>query len=168
MIVLRAPKGWTAPAEVDGHKLEGFWRAHQVPLAGVRKNPAHLNLLEDWLRSYKPEELFDANGTLIPELRELAPTGTRRMGANLHANGGLLKKSLRLPDFRKYGVKFDKPGQTEADNTRPLGVFLRDVMKSNMNSFRVFGPDETTSNRLDALIRGHQEVLDRRILSRGQ
>jgi len=151
MIVLRAPKGWTAPSEVDGHKLEGLWRAHQVPLAGVRKNPAHLKLLEDWMRSYKPEELFDANGTLIPELRELAPTGIRRMGANPHANGGLLKKSLRLPDFRKYGVEFDKPGQTEADNTRPLGVFLRDVMKLNMNSFRVFGPDETTSNRLDAL-----------------
>jgi xylulose-5-phosphate/fructose-6-phosphate phosphoketolase len=151
MIVLRTPKGWTAPAEVDGHKLEGFWRAHQVPVADVRKNPAHLNLLEDWLRSYKPEELFDANGTLIPEIRELAPAGTRRMGANPHANGGLLKKNLRLPDFRDYGIKFDKPGQTEVDNMRPLGVFLRDVMKLNMNSFRVFGPDETTSNRLDAI-----------------
>jgi xylulose-5-phosphate/fructose-6-phosphate phosphoketolase len=151
MIVLRTPKGWTAPAEVDGHKLEGFWRSHQVPLAGVRKNSEHLNLLEDWLRGYKPEELFDANGTLIPEIRELAPAGTRRMGANPHANGGLLKKSLRLPDFRDYGIKLDKPGQTEAANTRPLGVFLRDVMKLNMNSFRVFGPDETTSNRLDAL-----------------
>jgi len=151
MIVLRAPKGWTAPAEVDGHKLEGFWRSHQVPLASVRKNPEHLELLEDWMRSYKPEELFDANGTLVSELRELAPAGIRRMGANPHANGGLLKKSLRLPDFRNYGIEFEKPGQTEADNTRPLGVFLRDVMKLNMNSFRVFGPDETTSNRLDAL-----------------
>lgn len=151
MIVLRTPKGWTSPAEVDGHKLEGFWRAHQVPIADVRKNPAHLNLLEDWLRSYKPEELFDANGTLIPEIRELAPAGNRRMGANPHANGGLLKKNLRLPDFRDYGTKFDKPGQTEVDNMRPLGVFLRDVMKLNMNSFRVFGPDETTSNRLDAI-----------------
>ena len=151
MIVLRTPKGWTSPAEVDGHKLEGFWRAHQVPIADVRKNPAHLNLLEDWLRSYKPEELFDANGTLIPEIRELAPAGNRRMGANPHANGGLLKKNLRLPDFRDYGTKFDKPGQTETDNMRPLGVFLRDVMKLNMNSFRVFGPDETTSNRLDAI-----------------
>jgi len=151
MIVLRTPKGWTAPAEVDGHKLEGFWRSHQVPLAGVRNNPEHLKLLEDWMRGYKPEELFDANGRLVPELRELAPVGHRRMGANPHANGGLLKKSLRLPDFRKYGVKFDKAGQSEADNTRPLGVFLRDVMKLNMNSFRVFGPDETTSNRLDAL-----------------
>jgi len=151
MIVLRTPKGWTSLAEVDGHKLEASWRAHQVPLAGVRKKPAQLKLLEGWLRSYKPEELFDANGTLVEELRELAPTGNRRMGANPHANGGVLKKNLRLPDFRHYGVKFDKAGQIEADNTRPFGVFLRDVMKMNMNSFRVFGPDETTSNRLDAL-----------------
>ena len=151
MIVLRTPKGWTSPAKVDGHHLEGSWRAHQVPVADVRKNPAHLKLLEDWLRSYKPEEFFDANGTLVSEIRELAPAGTRRMGANPHGNGGLLKKSLRLPDFRDYGVTFDKPGHTEAGNVRPLGVFLRDVMKLNMNSFRVFGPDETTSNRLDAL-----------------
>ncbi len=151
MIVLRTPKGWTSPAEVDGNKLEGSWRSHQVPVADVRKNPAHLKLLEDWLRSYKPEELFDANGTLVSEIRELAPAGTRRMGANPHANGGLLKKNLRLPDFRDYGIKLDKPGQTEAGNTRPLGVFLRDVMKANMNSFRVFGPDENTSNRLDAI-----------------
>jgi xylulose-5-phosphate/fructose-6-phosphate phosphoketolase len=151
MIVLRTPKGWTSPAKVDGHNLEGFWRAHQVPVADVRKNPAHLKLLEDWLRGYRPEELFDANGTLVSEIRELAPIGTRRMGANPHGNGGLLKKNLRLPDFRDYGVKFDKPGQTEADNTRPLGAFLRDVMKLNPNSFRVFGPDETTSNGLDAL-----------------
>ena len=105
-------------------------RTSECRIADVRKNPAHLKLLEDWLRSYKPEELFDANGTLIPELRELAPAGTRRMGANPHANGGLLKKNLRLPDFRDYGIKFDKPGQTEADNMRPLGVFLRDVMKA--------------------------------------
>src|SRR5689334_22440142 len=142
MIVLRAPKGWTAPAEVDGHKLEGFWRSHQVPLAGVRKNPEHLELLEDWMHSYKPEELFYANGRIVSQVRELAPVGSRRMGANPHANGGLLKKNLRLPDFRKYGVKFDKPGQSEADNTRPLSAFLRDVMKLNMDSFRVFGPDE--------------------------
>ncbi len=151
MIVLRTPKGWTSPSDVDGHKLEGFWRSHQVPVADVRKNPAHLKLLEDWLRSYKPEELFDANGAVIPEIRELAPTGARRMGANPHANGGLLKKALRLPDFSEYGIKFDKAGQTEAENMRPLGAFLRDVMKLNMNSFRVFGPDETTSNKLDAL-----------------
>jgi xylulose-5-phosphate/fructose-6-phosphate phosphoketolase len=151
MIVLRTPKGWTSPADVDGQKLEGSWRSHQVPIADVRKNPAHLKLLEDWLRSYKPEELFDENGTVIPEIRELAPVGTRRMGANPHANGGLLKKNLRLPDFRDYATKFDKPGQTETGNVRPLGTFLRDVMKANMKSFRVFGPDETTSNRLDPI-----------------
>src|SRR4029453_12313439 len=132
MIVLRAPKGWNSPAEVDGQKLEGFWRSHQVPVADVRKNPAHLKLLEDWLRSYQPEELFDENGTVIPEIRELAPVGTRRMGANPHANGGLLKKNLRLPDFRDYATKFDKPGQTETGNVRPMGTFLRDVMKANM------------------------------------
>jgi xylulose-5-phosphate/fructose-6-phosphate phosphoketolase len=148
MIVLRTPKGWTSPAEVDGKKLEGFWRSHQVPLSGVKKNPAHLKLLDEWIRSYKPEELFDENGVLVPELKELTPTGPRRMGANPQANGGLLKKALRLPDFRKYGIKFDKPGQVEAENTRPLGMFLRDVMKANMNSFRVFGPDENTSNKL--------------------
>jgi len=151
MIVLRSPKGWTAPGEVDGHKLEGLWRSHQVPLAGVKKNPTHLKLLESWMHSYKPEELFDENGTLVPELQELTPTGTRRMGANPHANGGILKKNLRLPDFRSYGIKFDKPGQIEAENTRPLGAFLRDVMKLNMKSFRVFGPDENTSNKLDAI-----------------
>jgi len=151
MIVLRSPKGWTAPAEVDGHKVEGFWRAHQVPLAGVKKNAAHLKLLEEWLRSYKPEELFDADGRFVAELQELTPKGNRRMGANPHANGGQLKKNLRLPDFRNYGVQFDKPGQIEVSNTKPLGTFLRDVMKLNMQSFRVFGPDENTSNKLDAI-----------------
>ncbi|WP_374088957.1 phosphoketolase [Methylomicrobium lacus] len=149
MIVLRSPKGWTGPKEVDGHKVEGFWRAHQVPLSGVKENPAHLKQLEEWLRSYKPEELFDANGRLIAELKELAPKGVRRMSANPHANGGLLRKALRLPDFREYGVKVDKPGQTEVENTRPLGVFLRDIMKLNPTNFRVFGPDENTSNKLD-------------------
>jgi len=149
MIVLRTPKGWTAPAEVDGHKLEGFWRSHQVPLAGVKKNPAHLKQLEDWMRSYKPEELFDKNGALVSELRELTPVGNRRMGANPHANGGLLKKPLKLPDFRNYEFKVEKPGQLEAENARPLGKFLRDVMKLNMNTFRIFGPDENTSNKLD-------------------
>ena len=108
MIVLRTPKGWTAPAEVDGHKLEGLWRSHQVPLAGVKKNPTHLKLLENWMRSYKPEELFDENGGLVPELSELTPTGNRRMGANPHANGGLLKKPLHLPDFRNYGIEVRK------------------------------------------------------------
>jgi xylulose-5-phosphate/fructose-6-phosphate phosphoketolase len=149
MIVLRTPKGWTAPAEVDGKKLEGLWRSHQVPLSGVKKNPAHLKLLEEWMRGYKPEELFDENGTPVPGLKELTPVGTRRMGSNPHANGGLLKKALHLPNFRDYVIKFDKPGQIEAENTRPLGKFLRDVMKSNMSTFRVFGPDENTSNKLD-------------------
>jgi xylulose-5-phosphate/fructose-6-phosphate phosphoketolase len=149
MIVLRTPKGWTAPAEVDGKKLEGLWRSHQVPLAGVKKNPAHLKMLEEWMRGYQPEELFDENGTPVAEVRALAPAGLRRMGANPHANGGLLKKGLRLPDFRDYAAKFDKPGQIEAENTRPLGMFLRDVMKQNMNNFRVFGPDENSSNKLD-------------------
>jgi len=151
MIVLRTPKGWTGPKEVDGHKVEGFWRAHQVPLAGVRENPAHLKLLEDWLRSYRPEELFDERGRLIPELRALAPTGTRRMGANPHANGGLLRKTLRLPDFRDYAIQVEKPGQTAAENTRHLGRFLRDIMRQNSINFRVFGPDENSSNKLDAI-----------------
>lgn len=151
MIVLRSPKGWTAPAEVDGRKVEGLWRSHQVPLSGVKKNAAHLKLLEDWMRSYKPEELFDAGGVLIPELRELTPTGKRRMGSNPHANGGELKKNLRLPDFRTYAAKFDKPAQVELENTKPLGKFLRDVMKLNMDTFRVFSPDENTSNKLDAI-----------------
>jgi len=151
MIVLRTPKGWTAPSEVDGHKLEGFWRAHQVPLSAVQKKPAHLKLLEKWMRGYKPDELFDADGAPVPEIREMTPTGTRRMGANPHANGGLLRKALRLPDFRDYGIKVENPGQLEAENTRPLGVFLRDVMKLNMQNFRVFGPDENTSNKLDSI-----------------
>ena len=149
MIVLRTPKGWTAPADVDGKKLEGYWRAHQVPLAGVKKNPAHLKMLEEWLRSYRPEDLFKENGAPIPELTELTPVGTRRMGANPHANGGLIKRALRLPDFHDYAITFEKPAQIEAENTRPLGMFLRDVMKQNMNSFRVFGPDENSSNKLD-------------------
>jgi xylulose-5-phosphate/fructose-6-phosphate phosphoketolase len=151
MIVLRTPKGWTGPKEVDGHKVEGSWRAHQVPLASVRENPAHLKLLEDWLRSYRPEELFDESGRLIPELRALAPTGTRRMSANPHANGGLLRKALRLPDFRGYAIQLEKPGQIAAENTRSLGRFLRDIMRQNPNNFRVFGPDENTSNKLDAI-----------------
>jgi xylulose-5-phosphate/fructose-6-phosphate phosphoketolase len=148
MIVLRSPKGWTAPREVEGHWLEGYWRAHQVPLANVKKDPEQLKLLEQWMRAQRPEELFEADGKLRWELKELAPTGNRRMGANPHANGGLLRKALRLPDFRGYGIKVEKPGQIEAENTRPLGKFLRDVMKTNIDRFRVFGPDETTSNKL--------------------
>jgi len=151
MIVLRSPKGWTAPMEVEGHRLEGFWRAHQVPLANVKKDPEQLRILETWMRSMRPEELFDARGKFVTELRELAPTGHRRMSANLHANGGRLKKALRLPDFREYGIKLEKPGNLQAENTRPLGAFLRDVMKANMQNFRVFGPDENTSNKLDAV-----------------
>ncbi|MGI0485941.1 phosphoketolase [Pantanalinema rosaneae CENA516] len=148
MIVLRTPKGWTGPKEVDGHKVEGFWRAHQVPMAAMHTNPDHLKMLEEWMRSYKPEELFDRNGQLIPELRALAPQGTRRMSANPHANGGLVRRELKLPDFRNYGVEVGKPGHIAAENTRSLGVFLRDVMQQNMDCFRVFGPDENTSNKL--------------------
>ncbi|PZO35335.1 MAG: phosphoketolase [Pseudanabaena frigida] len=151
MIVLRTPKGWTGPKEVDGHKVEGFWRAHQVPLSGIHSNPEHLKMLENWMRSYQPEELFDASGKLLPELKELAPKGDRRMSANPIANGGLVRKALRMPDFREYGVKILKAGQTEAENTKPLGVFLRDVMRQNMENFRVFGPDENTSNKLQAI-----------------
>jgi xylulose-5-phosphate/fructose-6-phosphate phosphoketolase len=151
MIVLRTPKGWTAPAEVAGHKLEGFWRSHQVPMADVKRNPGRLRELENWMRSYKPEELFDRSGRLLPQLRALAPTGARRMSANPHANGGLLKKPLRFPDFRDYAVKINKPAQIESENTRPLGNLLRDVMSLNMKTFRVFGPDENSSNKLDAI-----------------
>jgi len=149
MIVLRSPKGWTAPGILDGHKLEGFWRAHQVPIMNVKKNPEHLQLLESWMRGYKPEELFDETGKLRAEFKEIVPTGTRRMGSNPHANGGRLKRALRLPDFRQYALKLEKPGVVQAENVRPLGAFLRDVMKLNMTNFRVFGPDETTSNKLD-------------------
>ena len=148
MIILRTPKGWTGPSEVDGHKVEGFWRSHQVPMGGMHSNPEHVRLLEQWMKSYKPEELFDANGTLIPELKELAPMGIKRMSANPIANGGLLRKDLKLPDFCDYAVEMEQPGTVEIENTRVLGKFLRDVMKNNMTNFRVFGPDETASNRL--------------------
>ena len=151
MIVLRSPKGWTGPAEVDGKKVEGFWRSHQVPLAEVRNNPAHLQQLEAWLRSYEPHALFDETGRLRPELKALAPTGNRRMSANLHTNGGLLRRALRMPDFREYAAAVPGPGKTVAENTRPLGKLLRDVMAQNMDNFRVFGPDENASNKLDNL-----------------
>jgi len=151
MIVLRAPKGWTGPAEIGGHKVEGSWRSHQVPFSDVRGNPTNLQLLEDWMRSYRPDELFDAAGRLRAELRALAPHGTRRMSANPHANGGLLRKDLRLPDFRDYAVAVPEAGKVLHENTRPLGEFLRDVMRANMTNFRVFGPDETASNRLQAV-----------------
>jgi xylulose-5-phosphate/fructose-6-phosphate phosphoketolase len=149
MIVLRSPKGWTGPSEVDGNKVEGFWRAHQVPLAGVKEKPEHLLQLEQWLRSYRPDELFADNGKLIPELKALTPKGNRRMSANPHANGGVLRKALRMPDFRDYTCEIKSPGKTSAENTRPLGKFLRDVMGNNMSNFRVFGPDENSSNKLD-------------------
>lgn len=151
MIVLRSPKGWTAPRQMEGHYLEGFWRAHQVPLPNVKKDSKQLSILEDWMTSLRPDEFFDEKGKLEPSFGELAPSGNRRMSANPHANGGRLKKALRMPDFRDYAVNVEKQGESGADNTRPLGVFLGDVMKQNMRNFRVFGPDETTSNRLDAI-----------------
>ncbi len=152
MIILRTPKGWTGPKIVDGKPVEGTWRAHQVPVTDLAK-PEHLKILEDWMKSYLPNELFDPQGKLVPELRELAPQGNRRMGANPHANGGILLKDLVMPDFREYAVKVSKPGAETAEATRVLGKLLRDVMKRNMDSknFRVVGPDETSSNRLDAL-----------------
>ncbi|MFN7948781.1 MAG: phosphoketolase [Blastocatellales bacterium] len=153
MIVLRSPKGWTGPKEVDGLPTENSFRSHQVPLAELASKPEHLRMLEEWLRSYKPEELFDENGKLMAELAELAPKGERRMGANPHANGGLLLRDLKMPDFRDYAVDVPKPGTVEAEATRAMGCFLRDVMKRNADSrnFRVMGPDETASNRLNAL-----------------
>ena len=151
MIVLRSPKGWTGPKEVDGHKVEDFWRAHQVPVADPATNPKSLKIVEDWLRSYKPEELFDANGTLSQELQEMAPSGTRRISANQHANGGLLRKELELPDFRDYAVKMKGPGTIYTAPTDVLAHFLAEVMRRNMTTFRVFGPDETASNRLQAI-----------------
>jgi xylulose-5-phosphate/fructose-6-phosphate phosphoketolase len=153
MIVLKTPKGWTGPRQVDGTPIEGTSRAHQVPLTEVRTNPAHLQLLEQWLRSYRPDELFDQDGRLLAELAALAPTGDRRMGANPHTNGGLLLRDLRLPDFRHYAVDVARPAGATGEATRVLGRYLRDVMKHNLDTsnFRVFGPDETSSNRLDAL-----------------
>jgi xylulose-5-phosphate/fructose-6-phosphate phosphoketolase len=159
IIILRTPKGWTGPKMVDGKPMEGTWRAHQVPLSELASKPEHLRMLEEWMKSYRPEELFDAEGKLIPELAELAPHGDRRMSANSHANGGLRLRDLVLPDFRDYAVKVQRPGTEVAEATRILGKFLRDVMKLNENSknFRIFGPDETESNRLGALF----EVTDK-------
>jgi xylulose-5-phosphate/fructose-6-phosphate phosphoketolase len=148
MIVLRTPKGWTGPREVDGKPVEGTWRSHQVPLAGVREDPDHLRQLEEWMRSYRPEELFDEAGVLVPELAALAPEGERRMSASPHANGGLLLRDLVLPDFREYAVDVPAPGTTSSEATRALGCFLRDIVQSNGENFRLFGPDETASNRL--------------------
>ncbi len=153
MIVLRSPKGWTGPKSVDGKQTEGSWRSHQVPLSGLAENPQHLALLEEWMRSYRPEELFDTSGRLRPELAALAPSGARRMSANPHANGGTLLRDLVMPDFRSYGVSVPTPGSVSGEATRVLGAMLRDVMRLNADAanFRVMGPDETSSNRLDAL-----------------
>ncbi len=151
MIILRSPKGWTGPKEVDGHKVEAFWRSHQVPLGSVIGNPKHLEQLEQWLRSYKPEELFDNSGKLKADLKALAPKGTRRMSANPVANGGLIRKELRMPDYRDYAAKLPGPGKISLGNTHPLGELLRDIMQRNMQNFRVFGPDENTSNKLDSV-----------------
>ncbi|MGD1171596.1 phosphoketolase [Mycobacterium seoulense] len=151
MIVLRTPKGWTGPKVVDGKKVEGTWRAHQVPLAETHDNPQHRAQLEEWLRSYRPEELFDGDGRLRAELRALAPSGDRRMSANPHANGGLLLHDLDLPDFRDYAVPVSRPAAETHEATRVLGTFLRDVIARNMDRFRLMGPDETASNRLDAV-----------------
>ena len=154
LLVLRTPKGWTGPKEVDGKPVEGTWRAHQVPVDDVRKNPEHLAILNSWMRSYRPEDLFDVEGKLLPELAELAPTGHRRMGMNPHANGGLLLEPLVLPDFRNYAVQLPNPGGVEISATQVLGNFLRDLMKLSLSkrNFRLFGPDETVSNRLGAVL----------------
>ena len=160
LIILRSPKGWTGPKEVDGKKVEGFWRAHQVPLDQVRTNPEHLRLLEQWMRSYRPQELFGEAGRLAPEIAALAPAGSRRMGANPHANGGLLKRELDLPDFASYAVKVESPGATQAEATRVMGAYLRDVVRRNAESrnFRLMGPDETSSNRLDHVFEATDRV----------
>jgi xylulose-5-phosphate/fructose-6-phosphate phosphoketolase len=158
MLVLRTPKGWTGPEEVDGVTVEGTFRAHQVPLAALRERPEHLAQLEAWMRSYRPEELFDDDGALRAELAALAPEGPRRMGANPHANGGLRTRDLELPDFRDYAVAVPQPAEHTSEATRVLGAWLRDVIRANPDTFRIMGPDETASNRLSAVF----EATDRR------
>lgn len=164
VLVLRTPKGWTCPKEVDGKLVEGSWRSHQVPLSEMATRPEHLRLLEEWLRSYRPDELFTAEGRLRPELEELAPRGERRMSANPHANGGLLLRELNMPDFRRYAVDVPRPGAVECEATRELGKFLRDVLQANDWNFRVFGPDETSSNRLSAVFEASDRCLTAEIL----
>ena len=166
MIVLRTPKGWTGPKFVDGIPIENTFRAHQVPLSELATKPEHIKILEDWMKSYKPEELFDEKGELRKDLAELAPEGNRRMSANPHTNGGILLKDLKMPDFRKYAVKVDKPGTVNAEATRVMGQMLRDVMKLNAENknFRVMGPDETASNRLNALFEVTNRVFEAEIL----
>jgi len=163
MLVLRTPKGWTGPKELDGVPVEGTWRSHQVPIPDV-KTPGHLRALEDWMRSYRPEELFDDGGGLLPELAELAPRGERRMSANPHANGGVLLRDLELPDYREYGVDVPKPGVSASEATRVLGGFLRDVVARNPETFRIFGPDETASNRLGDVFAATERQWEAEIL----
>ncbi|HVC72211.1 MAG TPA: phosphoketolase family protein [Mycobacteriales bacterium] len=160
MLVLRSPKGWTGPREVDGQQVEGTFRAHQVPLAGMRENPEHLAELERWLRSYRPEELFDDTGRLRPEIRATAPTGQRRMSDNPHANGGVLLRDLRLPDFRDYAVTVTEPGRSQDESTKVLGTWLRDVIRNNPTTFRLMGPDETVSNRLTPVFEATDRVFE--------
>ncbi|GAB3475560.1 phosphoketolase family protein [Nocardiopsis coralliicola] len=164
MIVFRTPKGWTGPQEVDGLPVEGTWRAHQVPLAEVRTNPGHLAQLEEWMRSYRPEELFDSDGAPRPECLELVPEGDRRISANPHTNGGLLLKELTLPDFRDYAVDVPEPAAVQHEATRVLGGFLRDVVRANGSNFRIFGPDETKSNRLNAVFEATDRAWDMPVL----
>jgi len=166
MIIMRTPKGWTGPKEVDGLPVENTWRSHQVPLAELATKPGHLKMLEEWMKSYKPEELFDKAGRLIPELAALAPKGNRRMGANPHANGGQLMHDLKMPDFRKYAIDVQSPGTVTAESIRSMGAFVRDIMKLNWErrNFRVFGPDETASNRLGALFDITERVSTAKIL----
>ena len=162
MIILRTPKGWTGPKEVDGLKTEGFWRSHQVPFAELATNPAHLRLLEEWMRSYRPEELFDGDGALRPDIAALAPRGDRRMSANPHANGGLLMRPLDLPDVADYAVELERPGEKDAEATSILGAYLRDVLRASESrrDFRVFGPDETASNRLSKVFEATNRAWD--------
>jgi xylulose-5-phosphate/fructose-6-phosphate phosphoketolase len=164
MIVLRTPKGWTGPKQVDGLPVEGTWRSHQVPLAAVRDNPEHLQTLERWLRSYRPQELFDERGAPVPGLAEIAPRGERRMSANPHSNGGLLLGELLLPDFRDYAVEVPDPATSTAEATRVLGAFLREVIERNPDRFRLFGPDETVSNRLSAVFEATDRAWEAEIL----
>jgi xylulose-5-phosphate/fructose-6-phosphate phosphoketolase len=165
MIILRTPKGWTGPRVVDGKPMENSWRSHQVPLSEVRTNPEHLKQLEEWLRSYKPEELFDKNGTLLAELAELPPKGERRMSANPHANGGVILRDLVMPDFRDYGVSVEKPGKTSNEATKIAGAFMRDIIEKNRTNFRLVGPDETASNRLTPVFEATNKVWEGEILS---
>ena len=158
MNVLRSPKGWSGPQDVDGKKIENFWRSHQVPVADVRTNEAHLQLLEDWMKSYRPWELFDENGAVKEHIRALSPNGDRRMGSNPHTNGGVLRRDLLFPAIEKYAIDVDTPGTVEAENTYPLGEVIRDLIRENPGAYKLFGPDETHSNRLQAVYEVSKKV----------